>query len=124
MPTKADLEEEVARLTQERTDLHQRIRDEVKRVAEENDWCQDGQREALNNLGVEPISNRFEGMIVVRINVSGDSVSQVDPSARFLRDSFDHDQLVDHLGLDDDWSDGTFTLESVEVENWQKEGTA
>lgn len=126
MPTKVELEAEVVRLTQERDALHEKIRAEVKRVANEQGWCEEGQRETLENLGVIPDTETYSALLTLKVRVKGELV-RGEPNADFLDSSIavvgDGEDLEQSLNLylDSDWKNWIFRIEDQSITDFTKE---
>lgn len=69
MPTKAQLEAQVADLTAEIEHIKDSVRTKAYEVAEEQGWCLPGVASTLESLEIKPRITTFEGNIVIDLPV-------------------------------------------------------
>lgn len=99
---KTELEEAHERLLREFEAYKQQVRELAITTAKEQDWCDSGLAEALEELGLEPMSTRVSARVTVAFEVRG--VTKANPGN--VDQSFIVDSMVvedGQIGLDGDW---------------------
>lgn len=118
MPTKAELEEQL-RQARERTDqavqdlmdFRDRVVEKALQVAEEQDWCDDGLRSTLDDLGLDFPSPTVKGEFVVRLSFLGrPDIRFSELQERWIQSSL---QGLGDLYFDSDWHDTDIRVEDI-----------
>lgn len=125
MPTKAQLEEQLAEARRAlygvQTDFElfkERVVEKAVEVAAEQSWCDDGLRETLSALGLELPVATYSGEMTIKVHFKG-VTSSPEPDDGWIAESLRLNAT--DLSFDDDWQSSEFTIDSVDVDFFDKE---
>lgn len=104
------------RLAQADQDLRREVGTVAMRYAREHDWC-DTVRDALDEVGIEPIDQKHEVWLTVRVKATG-IARAADPSLDWTHHSISVDEygIEQAITFDSDWEDVEVDFMEFEVD--------